>query len=55
MDSVRKGLRNGDLERDVYDRLRCTECDEDLDTDMDVGGVGSVHACPECGTEWREL
>lgn len=55
MDSVRKGLRAGELEKDTYDRLLCADCDEQLGTRDDAGNVGSRRICPECGTEWRQL
>ncbi len=28
MKSVRKALRKGDLEKDTYDRLVCSECEK---------------------------
>ena len=55
MDSVRKALRSGDLEKDMYGRLACTDCEEELNKRSDPDGVGSLRACPECGAKWREL
>jgi rRNA maturation endonuclease Nob1 len=55
MESVRKGLRAGDLEKDTYERLRCTACGESLETKDDPEGVGQIRSCPECGSEWRRL
>jgi len=55
MDSVRKALRAGDVEKDNYGRLSCTSCDEPLSTDNDPDEVGKVRVCPECGNEWKEL
>jgi hypothetical protein len=55
MDSVRKALRSGDVEKDSYGRLSCSGCDEPLDTENDPGDVGKLRICPECGEEWTEL
>ena len=55
MDSVRKGLRAGDLEKDTYERLRCTACRTTLETRDDPDGVGQIRTCPVCGSEWRRL
>ena len=55
MESVRKGLRAGDLEKDTYERLVCASCGEQLDTTSDPDEIGKVRRCPECGTEWRQL
>jgi predicted RNA-binding Zn-ribbon protein involved in translation (DUF1610 family) len=55
MDSVRKALRAGDVEKDNYGRLSCTSCDEPLSTENDPDEVGKVRVCPECGSEWKEL
>lgn len=55
MESTRKGLRSGDLEKDTYERLTCTECEEHLDTKNDPDAVGRVRICPECGQEWKEV
>jgi len=55
MKSTRKGLREGELEKDTYERLNCAECGETLGTKNDPDEVFSVRECPECGTEWKEL
>jgi predicted RNA-binding Zn-ribbon protein involved in translation (DUF1610 family) len=55
MQSVRKGLRAGDLEKDTYERLTCAACGEELNTQDDPEEVGRVRVCPGCGREWREI
>jgi DNA-directed RNA polymerase subunit RPC12/RpoP len=55
MQSVRKGLRSGDLEKDTYERLTCSDCGEELDTQNDPAEVGRVRVCPGCGREWKEV
>ncbi len=55
MDSVRKGLRAGDLEKDTYGRLRCSACEETLETEDDPDEVGQIRSCPGCGSEWRRI
>lgn len=55
MDSVRKGLRAGDIEKDTYERLVCASCDEQLKTRNDPDAIGSVRFCPDCGSEWQQL
>jgi len=55
MDSVRKGLRAGDLTKDTYERLRCVACEVTLDTKDDPDEVGTVRTCPACGSTWRRL
>ncbi|ACV11372.1 conserved hypothetical protein [Halorhabdus utahensis DSM 12940] len=55
MESVRKGLRSGDLEKDTYERLQCVECEEELTTENDPEEVGSVRVCPGCGREWKQV
>ena len=55
MQSVRKGLRSGDLVKDTYERLRCTACEEELKTENDPDEVGSVRVCPECGGKWKQV
>lgn len=55
MESVRKGLRSGDLEKDTYERLTCVECGEELDTTNDPDTVGKVRMCPDCGQKWKEV
>ncbi|MDG5775849.1 HVO_0758 family zinc finger protein [Haloarculaceae archaeon H-GB2-1] len=55
MDSVRKGLRAGDIEKDVYERLTCSVCDAQLKTENDPDEVGTVRVCPECGEQWKQI
>jgi rRNA maturation endonuclease Nob1 len=55
MDSVQKGLRAGDLERDTYERLQCTACEATLNTKDDPEEVGQIRTCPVCGGEWRRI
>ncbi|WP_262175675.1 HVO_0758 family zinc finger protein [Haloarcula laminariae] len=55
MDSVRKALRSGDVEKDSYGRLSCSNCGEELGTDNDPGEIGKQRVCPECGRSWTEL
>lgn len=55
MKSTQKGLRAGELDKDTYGRLRCTECETDLDTENDPDAIGRVRVCPDCGTKWQEV
>jgi ribosomal protein S27AE len=55
MDSVRKGLRAGDIAKDTYGRLQCGTCETTLSKRDDPDDVGAVRACPDCGREWRRL
>lgn len=55
MKTVRKALRDGDIEKDTYERLNCADCEKALQTRNDPDEVGSVRVCPVCGTEWKEL
>jgi len=55
MDSIRKGLRSGDLEKDTYERLVCASCGEELSTRNDPEVVGKLRICPECGGEWQQI
>ena len=55
MESVRKGLRSGDLEKDTYERLTCADCGEELLTENDPDEVGKVRVCPSCDTEWKDV
>ncbi len=55
MESTRKGLRNGDLFKDTYERLNCENCEAVLKKQNDPDEVFSVRTCPECGAEWKEL
>lgn len=53
--STRKGLREGELEKDNYERLKCVECGESLAKQNPPDEVFSVRTCPDCGREWKEL
>lgn len=55
MKSTRKGLRDGDLYKDTYERLNCAECEKTLKKKSKPDEVYSVRTCPECGEEWKEL
>ncbi|MFB6155511.1 MAG: HVO_0758 family zinc finger protein [Haloferacaceae archaeon] len=55
MKSTRKGLRDGELFKDTYERLTCSNCEKTLKKKNDPNEVYSVRTCPECGTEWKEL
>jgi len=55
METVRKGLRTGDLEKDTYERLLCTACDIALETENPDDEVFSLRVCPECGQQWKQL
>jgi predicted Zn-ribbon and HTH transcriptional regulator len=55
MKTTRKGLRDGELEKDTYGRLNCAECGETLKTKNDPDEVYTVRRCPDCETEWKEL
>jgi len=55
MDSVRTGLRSGDLAKDNYGRLACTNCETELATRNDPDEIGKVRVCPDCETEWQEM
>lgn len=55
MQSVRKALREGAVEKDTYGRLSCTSCGVDLKTRNDPDVIGTVRTCPECGREWKDL
>ncbi len=55
MDSIRQGLRAGDLEKDTYERLVCASCGEELTTQNDPEVVGKLRTCPNCETEWQQV
>jgi len=55
MESVTKGLRQGDIVKDTYDRLICAECETRLKRRDKPDEIGSVRGCPDCGQEWRQL
>lgn len=55
MKSIRKGLREGNLEKDTYGRLSCTICASSLQMKDDPDTLGSVRVCPDCQNEWRAI
>jgi DNA-directed RNA polymerase subunit RPC12/RpoP len=55
MKTTRKALREGELEKDTYERLNCAECGKSLGTKNDPDEVFTVRQCPDCGSEWKEL
>ena len=55
MKSTRKGLRDGELFKDTYERLNCADCEQSLKKKNDPDEIFSVRICPECGTRWKEL
>ncbi|MFA9517714.1 HVO_0758 family zinc finger protein [Halopenitus sp. H-Gu1] len=55
MKSTRKGLRDGDLKKDTYERLTCAKCDKTLKKENDPDEVFSVRVCAECGATYKEL
>lgn len=55
MKSVRKALREGELEKDTYERITCADCEKPLGTTNDPDRVENIRTCPDCGSEWKEL
>ena len=55
MKSVRRGLRDGELSKDTFERLHCEPCDEELKTQNDPSEIGSVRICPQCEKKWKEI
>jgi len=55
MKSVRKALRDGDLEKDTYDRLVCAACQQPLGTENDPSDIKTVRVCPDCTAEFKEI
>ena len=55
MQSVRKGLREGSITKDTYERLTCVDCEKVLKKRDDPSEVFSVRTCPECEREWKDL
>ena len=55
MKSVRKALREGELEKDTYQRVTCADCEKPLKTTNDPDELTNLRTCPECGKEWKEL
>ena len=55
MKSVRKALRDGELDKDTYQRVVCSECEKPLKTQNDPDSISTLRICPDCGKEWKEL
>jgi len=55
MESIRKGLRSGAVEKDTYERLACADCEKTLATTNDPDDLGIVRYCPDCGQEWQVI
>ena len=55
MKSVRQALRQGDLEKDTYERISCADCEKPLGTTNDPDRVENIRTCPDCGSEYKEL
>lgn len=53
MDTVHNGLREGDLEKDTYDRLVCAHCEVELERDKGHRLGKKVYRCPKCETRWE--
>lgn len=52
MDSVHRGLRGKQLEKDTYGRLYCKACGARLTRRLADSSFGSVRTCPDCEREW---
>lgn len=55
MKTTRKGLRDGDLYKDTYERLNCAHCEKSLAKENPEDEVFAIRRCPDCGREWKEL
>lgn len=55
MQSVRKGLRAGDIGKDTYGRLECSACGTQLKKRNDPDEVGVIRYCQDCGREWQRV
>jgi RNase P subunit RPR2 len=55
MESIRKGLRQGELVKDTYERLTCDRCEKPLKTENDPEELHTVRICPECGRRWKQI
>ncbi|CDK40329.1 HVO_0758 family zinc finger protein [Halorubrum sp. AJ67] len=55
MKSTRKGLRDGDLFKDTYERLTCADCEQVLKTKNDPDNVFDIRTCPDCSTQYKDL
>jgi ribosomal protein L37AE/L43A len=55
MKSIRKALRDGDLEKDTYERIVCANCEKSLGRRNEPSEIGDIRICPECGDEYKQL
>ncbi len=53
--SIRKALRDGELEKDTYERVTCTECGKSLKTENDPDTITTIRTCPDCGGKWKAI
>ncbi len=55
MKTTRKGLREGEIYKDTYERPTCSNCEMVLKKENDPEEVYAVRICPECDRRWKEL
>ena len=55
MKSIRKALRDGDIEKDTYERIVCSDCGKSLGRRNEPDEVGDIRVCPECGAEYKQI
>ena len=55
MKSTRKALRDDELFKDTYERLKCAACDKVLNTETDPDTIFDLRRCPECDTQYKDL
>ena len=55
MKSLRKGLRDDELYKDTYERLKCANCEKVIKTETEPDAVFDLRICPECGTQYKDL
>lgn len=55
MQTIRKAVRNNELETDTYGRYHCTACGTRVTRLQRDAEAGQVHRCPDCGREWQQL
>ncbi|WP_135825599.1 hypothetical protein [Halorussus ruber] len=63
MKSIRRGLWDGEVEKDTRGRFACGICRESLtvpesavsdeSADESIETDGGVRSCPECGRSWK--
>jgi hypothetical protein len=52
MKSIRRGLWDGELEKDTRGRFACRICRQSLAEESEPDGE-SVRSCPDCGRAWK--